>query len=58
MKDSYDLLFMILDDFGIYIPVIIFVGILYITRFEPWKLLCGFIGFMVISNFIKWMWKK
>ena len=59
MKDKYDLLLMILDDLQIYIPIGIYMGILYLFKtLKPWEiylyLLCG----MVVANVIKWWWKR
>ena len=58
MKDWYDLLVMIIDDLGIYIPIGIFLGLIYLLDFVPWKIYLFLFSGMIFANLIKWWWKK
>lgn len=58
MRDRWDLLLMIIDDLEVYVPIWIFIGILYWSKITPLELGLGMTFAMIILNFIKWRWKK
>lgn len=58
MRDRWDLLLMIIDDLEVYVPIWIFIGMLYLFNTTPLRLGIGATFFMVIFNVIKWRWKK